>query len=124
MFLNISFEEEHMGDSPRVIELVRKVVDYIDSSPNVNQFFPQIVAKAIDDTEAAAMLAFYVLQRAGAAERHIGYFCEKHALPLDERDGTCPACMEVISLEDDSAYAETYFTINKSALFSLREAAA
>lgn len=113
-----------MEASLRVIQLTKKVVDYIDLHPDVEQFFPQTVAKAINDTEAATMLGFYLLEKAGAADRHTEYYCEIHDLPLDEKDHNCPACMELKSEEDDSAYAETYFTVDRAALLRLRRTAA
>lgn len=113
-----------MEASTRVAQLARKVVDYIDSHPEVEQFFPQIAAKAINDTEAATMLGFYLLEKAGVAERHIAYFCEEHGLPLEPADQTCPACMEAKREEDESAYAETYFTVDRTSLSQLRRTAA
>jgi hypothetical protein len=78
-----------MEASPRIIETVEKVVRYINSRPEVEDFFPQTVAKAISDTEAAAMLGLYLLEKKGVRTRHLITLCDKHAILLDS-DGTCP----------------------------------
>jgi hypothetical protein len=101
-----------MEASRRIIRIVENVIRYIKSRPQVDAFFPQIVAKAISDSEAAAMLGLYLLEKKGIVKRHLAALCEKHT-------DLCPACMERKSTEDESAYAETYFTIDRRALSEL-----
>jgi hypothetical protein len=108
-----------MEASRRIIRIVENVIRYIKSRPQVDAFFPQIVAKAISDSEAAAMLGLYLLEKKGIVKRHLAALCEKHSLPLEEHTDLCPACMERKSTEDESAYAETYFTIDRHALSEL-----
>lgn len=109
--------------SPRVREIFRRVVEYVSASPDVSQYFPQVVAKAIHDTRAAAMLGLYMLQQQGAATLHYGLYCSIHSTEL-ERDpdipsidkGFCDSCGEEKTGDDDSAYGETYFTVDREAL--------
>lgn len=100
--------------SERVVDIVQRVSAFILSRPNLESFFPQIVAKAIGDTEAAAMLGLYLLEKRGVATRHRAFYCDEHSVQLED-DGTCVVC-ETDKIADDAAHAETYFTVDRDAL--------
>ncbi|WP_263365038.1 hypothetical protein [Edaphobacter bradus] len=118
--------------SPRTEEVVRKVSVYLQSRPEQTVFYPQVVAAAVHESEAAVLAAFSILEDEGIASPRYGTFCKRDSVPLDEfklgdelpEISLCPSCDEEVSLRDGTMEAELYFVVGHEKLSRRMKAAA
>jgi hypothetical protein len=68
--------------SPRLRELLRKVVFYLKRNPDENEIVPKFIAKAINESEVSVFTALRFLERAGVVEHWFGVFCKTTDIPL------------------------------------------
>jgi hypothetical protein len=113
--------------SPKVDELLRRTVEYLDrvtSSDPEAEVRPAMLAQKIQESEVAALSALYLLEQAGIVTPRIGVYCRSTLAPIETYsvDETipstlpCPACFEEHSFDDRTVTKELFFTVNRDAL--------
>jgi hypothetical protein len=110
------------------------VVTYLSSRPPGEEITPNIVGRAIGETELAAMTALTILEREGITKHHFGVYCGETGVPLESHDSLeelseqvpCYVCNRDHKLSDKTCTAEVYFTADREmlSLFKLTASAA
>ena len=121
--------------SPRVREVVRQTVEYLDritSSDPEAEIRPAMLAQVLRDNEVVAISALYLLEQAGIVTPHVGVYCRATMAPIEGYSVQqpippmlpCPACFEEHSFDDRTMTKELFFTVNRDALRNYERKAA
>ena len=111
--------------SPRLENLVRRVSDYLDSKPRVDEFTPKIIAAALEESELAVITALAILENRGIAKRHFGVYCANSGIPLESYDDPsqieeswgCDVCGKTHEMSTwGDCKVELYFTVDRNNL--------
>jgi hypothetical protein len=122
------------SSSPRLDQLIYRVVGYLKSRPSDDEILPKIVGKAIGESEISVATVMRILEDRGVAKHHFGVYCGKthvHLASLDDRPLPpssiyCEVCDEDHCHAEEDCKVEVYYTIDeeKLAVFSLHISAA
>jgi hypothetical protein len=121
--------------SPKVREVVRQTVEYLDritSSDPEAEIRPAMLAQTLRENEVVAISALYLLEQAGIVAPHTGVYCKATMAPIETYSLhepipptlPCPACFEEHSFDDGSMTKELFFTVNRDALRNYERKAA
>jgi hypothetical protein len=120
--------------SPRLQELVGKVVSYLKDRPAEDDVVPKFIAKAINESEVSVFTALRFLEERGLAKEWFAVFCGTTDVPLGRFDTlqdipkelVCEVCDEQHCLVDHTCKVEVVYTVNRERLadFDIRESAA
>jgi hypothetical protein len=120
------------ASSPRLERLIGSVVAYLKTRPPDEEVSPNIVGRAIGETELAAMTALSILERDGITKHHFGIYCGETDVPIASHDSPeglpdegvpCYVCDREHRLSDKSCKAEVYFTVDHEKLSRFRSQA-
>jgi len=120
------------ASSPRLERLIGSVVAYLKTRPPGEEVRPNIVGRAIGETELAAMTALSILEHNGITKHHFGIYCGETGVPIASHDlpeelpdegVPCYVCDREHWISDKSCKAEVYFTVDHEKLSRFRSRA-
>jgi hypothetical protein len=110
--------------SARLAAITRNVIDYIAAHSDQEQFFPQILATALGESELAVLAALQVLDEKGVVRPRYGLYCARDSAPIEIYDSrseipseaNCEICDRELNLDEETMYVELFFVVDRSAL--------
>lgn len=110
--------------SPRLEALILHIAQYIQSRPAIDEFRPNIVAKAVSESELAALTGLSILERLGITKQHFGVYCGNTNTLLESYDDLagisgpwrCEVCDADHSVAENSCKIDIFFTVDRDRL--------
>jgi hypothetical protein len=106
--------------SPRLREIVSRALAFLQTQPTDQEFRPKIVAKAIGEPTAVALMALGILRDQGLLEEHYGVHCGVNSKQLKSyrcikdipKSLPCEDCEKSHSILHGKAFVDIYYTVN------------
>ncbi len=118
--------------SPRLRDIVSRVLAFLRTQPTDQEFRPKIVAKAIGEPPAVASMALGILRDQGLLEEHYGVHCGVNSKQLNSytcikdipKSLPCEDCEESHSTLHNDSFVDIYYTVKAEEMARLLASAA